>query len=307
MTRLDKFPRIGGYVKVIGRIAREAISPFIVILILLCGFLEAFKNRSIYKGQQDTSSFDTINNFNQSFEYNGFQIYAMMIGNLPIEKMGVDNLTGPNLVNFVIYFIFMFLISSLAFNIFTGIAINEIQSLIEDSNIQIMKDKIDYIYDGGYSIFIYLDGFERFRRFKKRFFEIVSKVYRIKWLVEKMISCCKMKCLNLREVFKCADKKQPDKKQSDKKPGHEIDLKQMDFVDDKYIENFETLEYRTKHLENKLENRTKKLEDKLNTILFQLEYLTERKMKSDTKRYLNKNHGQKNEQIDDSNITIDLA
>ncbi len=300
MTRLDKFPRIGGYVKVIGRIAREAISPFIVILILLCGFLEAFKNRSIYKGQQDTSSFDTINNFNQSFEYNGFQIYAMMIGNLPIEKMGVDNLTGPNLVNFVIYFIFMFLISSLAFNIFTGIAINEIQSLIEDSNIQIMKDKIDYIYDGGYSIFIYLDGFERFRRFKKRFFEIVSKVYKIKWLVEKMISCCEM-CR--RKVFKCADAKQSDKKPSP----DEKNLKQMDFVDDKYIENFETLEYRTKHLENKLENRTKKLEDKLNTILFQLEYLTERKMKSDTKRYLNKNHGQKNEQIDDSNITIDLA
>jgi hypothetical protein len=65
----------------------------------------------------------------------------------------IDTLTEANLMCiFVLYFNFMFLISTLTFNIFTGIAISEIQSLLVDSNIETMKEKIDYIYDGSYSI-----------------------------------------------------------------------------------------------------------------------------------------------------------
>jgi hypothetical protein len=130
MTRLDKTP-VGGYVKVIGKIAQQSIKPFIVILILLCGFLEAFRNRAVHKGQDNTSSFDTINNFNASFENSIFKIYSFMVGNIEASEMGLDNLTGPNLVTFGIFVVFLFLIPSLAFNIFTGIAINEIQALIK--------------------------------------------------------------------------------------------------------------------------------------------------------------------------------
>jgi len=130
MTRLDKTP-VGGYVKLIGQIALQSISPFIVILILLCGFLEAIRNRSVHKGQDNSSSFDTINTFNVSFENSFFQIYSFMVGNIQANDMGLDSLTGPNLVTFGIFIVFLFLIPSLAFNIFTGIAINEIQALIK--------------------------------------------------------------------------------------------------------------------------------------------------------------------------------
>ena len=278
MTRLDK-TRFGGYVKVIGRIARESISPFVIILILLCGFLAAFRNRSVHKdqeatpsfnatglfntsvhkGQEATSSFDTMNKFNGSFEFSFFQIYFMMAGDHQTEEMGVDNLTWPNLVTFVIYFLFMFLISSLALNIFTGIAINEIQILIERSNIQIMKDQIDYIYDGDYSIFIYLDSFERFRKFKKWFFGKVTKVYVIpKWIKGRTVHYC-TKWRNC--SFSCYHAEDSDKgsspaEDSDKGSSPAENLNQVDFVDDKYTENFETLEYSAK----KLEDRTKKLE-----------------------------------------------
>ncbi len=91
--------------------------------------------------------------FYSMIENSIFQIYSFMVGNLQANDMGLDHLTGPNLVTFGIFIIFLFLIPSLAFNIFTGIAINEIQSLIKDCNIQILKDKIDYIYDGDHSIF----------------------------------------------------------------------------------------------------------------------------------------------------------
>jgi hypothetical protein len=276
MTRLDKTP-VGGYVKLIGRIALQSISPFIVILILLCGFLEAFRNRSVYKDQYKTSSFDTINNFNGSFENSIFKIYSFMVGNLQANDLGLDNLTGPNLVTFGIFIIFLFLIPSLAFNIFTGIAINEIQSQIKECNIQILKDKIDYIYDGGLSIFELFKHFEVIVKFEKQFYGVVKKVYMIKWLVKRMIYCC-TKC---RDGIFARVYTEPDKKL--KLAGS--DSKQLDFVDDKYIENFEMLQYsaknleertkrlelkmeeRTKRLELKMEERTKRLDEKLNTIL----------------------------------------
>ena len=179
-------------------------------------------------------------------------MYAMMVGNLQIDDMGVDNLTGPNLITFFIFILFMFLITSLAFNIFTGIAINEIQSLIEDSNIQIMKDKIDYIYDGGYPISMFFDSYGGFRKFKKWFFRNVTKLYKIKWPVEKMITCC----IECQQIFS-------DGAESKRWIHADSDLNQMDFVDDKYIENFETLECSAKNLED----RTKKLEDKLDLLL----------------------------------------
>ena len=262
MTRLDKFPLIGGYVKVIGRIARESISPFIVILILLCGFLIAFKNRSAYKGQGNTSSFDTMKNFNRTFEFNVYQMYAMMIGNFNIDGMGVDTFTGPNLLNFGILFLFMFLITSLAFNIFTGIAINEINTLIEDSNIQIMRDKINYIYEDSLSIGKCFDQSPTFTSLRKKFFEIVTKVYKIKWLKERAIHNC-TKFRNW--LFACFYKEEPEEMKPDVN-----DSEQMDFVDDKYIEHFEMLQYSAKNLEERTKSLELKLdlqEDKLKKIL----------------------------------------
>ena len=122
MTRLDK-TKVGGYVGVLGRIVKESVKPFVIIFILLCGFLIAFRNRSI----ENNSSFDTIDHLNGSLPHTFFQIYFMMVGDHQTDDMGIDTFTWPNSMTFVLYFVFMFLILTLIFNIFTGIAISEIQ------------------------------------------------------------------------------------------------------------------------------------------------------------------------------------
>ena len=228
----------------------------------------AFRNRSVYKKTYFTnntsSSFDKIDNFNGSFENSFFQIYFMMAGDNQNENMGIENLTWPNFVTFVIYFFFIFLISSLALNIFTGIAINEIHEMLKAYNIRIMKDKIDYIYDGGYSISEWLKFFpccegiiQSLEKYEKWLFEKITKVKRlIKWIVEKIRKICTL-CRN--KVCGFVDTKQTEKKIN----FVESDFNQMDFVDEKYVENFETLEYSVKTLEDKSENRSKTLEDKL--------------------------------------------
>jgi hypothetical protein len=136
MTRLDK-TKVGGYVGVLGRIVNESIKRFVIIFILLCGFLIAFRNRSV----ENNSSFDTIDHLNGTLPHTFFQIYFMMAGDHQTKNMGIDTLTEANSMTFVLYFIFMFLISTLTFNIFTGIAISEIQGLIDDSNIETMEVK----------------------------------------------------------------------------------------------------------------------------------------------------------------------
>jgi hypothetical protein len=266
MTRFDKFWQIGGYFKVVGRIAYKSMGPFFVIFILLCGFVVAFRNRSVYKGTDpSTSSFNTTDHFNKSFEYSFFQIYFMMVGDNNNENMGIYDLTGPNLVTFLIYFVFIFLISSLALNIFTGIAVNEIQELIDDSYNQIMKDKIDYIYD----------HFEVFETLEKYFFVKFLRTL-IKWLVRKMISFSKKcrdwlyECVKMRKSFDNSNVSTgPLSVENDL--NQKSDSDQIHFVDDKYVENFETLEYSVKNLEDKLETRIENLEDKLETRIENLE------------------------------------
>jgi hypothetical protein len=68
MTRMNK-TSLGGYVKVIGKITRDSLKPLVVVVILLLGFLLAFRQRAQYKGTKDSSSFETISLFNSSFEH----------------------------------------------------------------------------------------------------------------------------------------------------------------------------------------------------------------------------------------------
>ncbi len=331
---MDK-TKLGGYAKVIGKIAKESIKPFIIIAIMLCGFLIAFRNRSIQKYNlvqlsnqnnstsfhnesldqnnstevpnetldlnQNSSSFIPMDYFKDSFEHTIFKIYYMMAGNHQTDNMGIYDLTLSNSMNFFLYFLFLFTISTLAFNIFTGIAINEIQTLIEHFNIQIMKDKIDYIYNGGYSIFS-LEIFEangHFKKFKKWVFGIIAIVFQIDKLAEniyKFFSVLQNRLLkpttysairrisivqtfpaddhNLTDDFevKVEDpfkdnetKKDSDDSSSDDSSEEEsvIDETQTVFAIDKYIENFEAIENRIKNLEDKYMDNFEAIENRI--------------------------------------------
>ena len=176
----------GAYIKAIGRIIKNSLSVFFIVFILLIGFLLAFQNRSEYKGDdQSIYAFDTMNYFNTTFENSFFELYFMFMGNGQNSGMGIDNLTWPNLVNFLLYFVFFFLMSTLIMNIFTGIAINEIEKLVKESKIEIMKDKIEFIYGrvdltgGGFKSEILNIIMKSQEKFMKNFYRKLSRFYEI--------------------------------------------------------------------------------------------------------------------------------
>ena len=142
IQQLDKFYGIGPYVAVFGDVIQKSIKLIIIISICLIGFLLSFRNRANYS----STASNNIPYYNVSFETGLFLILTGMIGNDDTVDRGIDNIVPENIVNFVLYGLFIFLIPILFINIFTGIAINAIEELIENSEANSIINKIEYVF-----------------------------------------------------------------------------------------------------------------------------------------------------------------
>lgn len=142
LFRMDKFWKIGKYVGVIGNIIIRSGGLLIIVLIFFIGFLLSFRNRIVTysDAEENTMSF-----YNSTFENGLFKIMLFSLGNIEVEDMGIESLSRNSLVNFIIYSIFIFIIPILVINIFTGITIDELQNLIENSVEKASLTKIYYI------------------------------------------------------------------------------------------------------------------------------------------------------------------
>ena len=142
IQQLDKFYGIGPYVAVFGDVIQKSIKLIIIIFICLIGFLLSFRNRANYSA---TAS-NNIPIYSASFEYDLFVALTGVIGNAPTADMGINNIVPENMINFFIYGLFIFLMPILFINIFTGIAINAIEELIENSEANSIIQKIEYVF-----------------------------------------------------------------------------------------------------------------------------------------------------------------
>ncbi|CAF0793983.1 unnamed protein product [Brachionus calyciflorus] len=149
--RLNKAWKLGIYVDVIGNIIRKSLGLLIVVLIFLIGFLLSFRNRSQPFSEND----NPIEFFNSTFELSFFKILTMGVGSLSTDDMGVENINGLGFINCAIYATFIVIMPVLLINIFTGISIDEVQKLIENSEVQMIINKIEYVIklDGIYAKF----------------------------------------------------------------------------------------------------------------------------------------------------------
>lgn len=139
--KLDKFWKIGPYVDVIGNIIRKSLSLLLIVFIFLIGFLLSFRNRS----ESLIDNENTVIFFNGTFELSLFRIFTMGVGSLATEDMGIDSLNGENFINFVLLGSFIIAMPILLINIFTGISIDEVQSLIQNSEAENSLRKIEFV------------------------------------------------------------------------------------------------------------------------------------------------------------------
>jgi len=147
---LDKCAIIGRYLYVFGNILKKSFKFFLVLLILMLGFLFSFRNRIIDEisdqiHNESNQTFNRIENFNASFSMSSFKLFTMLVGNLETEDMGIENLDLNNMINFLIYGCFIFLMPILFINIFTGISIDEVKTMIEESEAKNIAKKIEFV------------------------------------------------------------------------------------------------------------------------------------------------------------------
>jgi hypothetical protein len=139
MMRLDKFHYIGKFVNVFGSIIIRSIPLFIIVLINLIGFVLSFRNRT-----NETHQMTYF--INDSFSNSIFKSFELLVGGINTDNMGIKEFNSSSFINFFIYGCFIFMMTILFINIFTGISIDEIQSLIKHSQAEIQSRKIEYIF-----------------------------------------------------------------------------------------------------------------------------------------------------------------
>jgi hypothetical protein len=180
----DKFHYLGKYVHVFGNIIRRSIPLFIIVLINLISFVLAFRNRANYNfnsnnnNQTDDESNHQMVYFNGTFSNSLFKSFEFLVGVITTEDMGMYELNSRSFINFLIYGCFIFIMTILFINIFTGISIDEIQYLIQHSDAEIQSRKIEYCF----KIEILTDRYfkkiyQKFKIIQKKVFYFFSKLF----------------------------------------------------------------------------------------------------------------------------------
>jgi len=151
IMRLNKCFLIGPFVNIFGNIIRKALKFLVIVMIAILGFLLSFRNRSVSIENELNPSYNgtsnAVTNFNGPFGNNLLQLMVMMNGGLTVSGMGIDDeINWLNLVNYIIFGCFIFIMPMLFINIFTAVSIDEVQKLIKIAEAENVSNKIEYVY-----------------------------------------------------------------------------------------------------------------------------------------------------------------
>lgn len=104
-------------------------------MILFIGFIFSFRVRSNFGVNYSESS--------ASIGYSFIRTFTMVVGELDTSKMGIYN--SNSITNFIIYFLFIGLMCTILLNLFIGIAVDDIKTILDEADIQLVCMKIIYV------------------------------------------------------------------------------------------------------------------------------------------------------------------
>lgn len=124
---IQKLDSIGIYVVALQRTLVNSAKLFPVFIILFMGFLFSFRLRSNF-GVSYSSS--------ESLSFSLFRTITMAVGELDTSKMGLYD-EKYALPNYIIYFLFIVLMCTIVLNLFVGIAVGEIKTVLDEAQVQL--------------------------------------------------------------------------------------------------------------------------------------------------------------------------
>ena len=128
---VQKLKIFGVYVVAFLRTLKNSAKFFPIFLIIYVGFILSFKIRSNFG----------VNYFN-STAYSLIRTISMISGEFDTNKMGLHE---GNIPNFIIYMLFIGLMCTILINLFVGIAVGEIKTVLDEADIQQTSMRIIFL------------------------------------------------------------------------------------------------------------------------------------------------------------------
>lgn len=132
---LQKFKTVGIYVIALQRSLTNSAKLFPIFIILFTGFILSFRVRSYFGVNYSESD---------SIGYSLIRTITMVAGELDTSKMGLYNTEGF-LPNVIIYFLFIGLMCTIVLNLFVGIAVDDIKTILDEADLQLVCMKIIFV------------------------------------------------------------------------------------------------------------------------------------------------------------------
>jgi hypothetical protein len=129
---IQKLKMFGLYVVAFRRTLTNSAKFFPIFLIMFIGFILSFKIRSNFGVS-----------YSNSTSYSIIRTFTMFVGELDTTKMGLLN--SDSLTNYIIYFLFIGLMCTIVLNLFVGIAVGEIKTVLDEADIQQTSMRIMFV------------------------------------------------------------------------------------------------------------------------------------------------------------------
>lgn len=133
---IQKLKIFGLYVVAFRRTLANSAKFFPIFLIMFTGFILSFNIRTHFG----------VRYFNTT-DYSIIRAFTMVVGELETNRMGLLDNNDPmiTLPNYIIYFLFIGLMCVIMLNLFVGIAVGEIKTVLDEADIQQTSLRIMFV------------------------------------------------------------------------------------------------------------------------------------------------------------------
>lgn len=161
---------MGIYVSVLKKVFNRSLSVIALPILAWFGFLFAFRfldNYADYQAStlefQNSTDGSSESMFDRSWPDSFIHLITMSLGNYENDKMGLDKNSFN--INYVVYLLAIFFLSLLIINLFIGITIDELRTMIKDSQNHNVRLNIKYMLTIQDVLVNILGRFEKWNKF----------------------------------------------------------------------------------------------------------------------------------------------
>ncbi|RNA34587.1 transient receptor potential cation channel subfamily A member 1 [Brachionus plicatilis] len=146
--RIEKIVLFGTYVYTLRKILLKSFKVLPIVFVMYLGFYVSLRTRSRYVTEPGQEHDKKEISFTDGFlSLSLIKLSEMLLGNFEADQFGLgdDGATTETFTNFFLINIMIYLMPVFLFNLFIGIAVEEVSDLLKKGQLHLIKIRIDYM------------------------------------------------------------------------------------------------------------------------------------------------------------------